>query len=102
VHTKVKLSNGQEIAVEIRTAQEREVSYSQLSSKLSDVLPAISGLSADLMSALEKVKPQKATLEFGLKLEFESSGLLAVLCSTTANADLKIKLEWGNAFQSPE
>ena len=91
---RIKLSNGQEVAIEVKTAEEREVSSSQWSSSLADVLPAIAGLSADLASALERAKPDKATLEFGLKLEFETSKLLAVLCSTSANADLKIKLEW--------
>lgn len=91
---RVRLSNGSEVALEVQRTGERDVSASGISSAFGDIVPAITGLSSDLALALERARPNKASIEFGLKLEFETSKLLAVLCSANANADLKIKLEW--------
>ncbi|MBX9910605.1 MAG: hypothetical protein K2Z25_18055 [Beijerinckiaceae bacterium] len=100
MRSKITLSNGQEVAIEVQARGERDVASSSWSSNFSDIIPAITGLSADLAAALEQAKPDKASVEFGLKLEFETSKLLAVLCSASANADLKIKLEWVSSAEN--
>lgn len=93
----LQLSNGAELAIESARQTERDVSDVFASDQLAKVLPAISGLCDDILSALRSAKPDRATVEFGIKLEFETSRLLAVLCSANAAADLKLTLEWASA-----
>jgi hypothetical protein len=89
----VELSNGATLRLE-RRAGESEVAAIDYEQGFAQVLPAITGLCEDLSTALRTVRPDKAKVEFGIKLEFETSKLLAVLCSSSAAADLKLTLEW--------
>lgn len=93
----VELSNGAKLRIERATVGERDVAAVSYKNSFAEVLPAITGLCEDLSTALKSVRPDKASVEFGIKLEFETSGLLAVLCSSSASADLKLTLEWSNA-----
>jgi hypothetical protein len=61
----------------------------------SDVGEVIEGIATDIVSALQKVKPAKTSVEFGLELKAESGGLLSMLAKGGATGDLKITLEWG-------
>jgi hypothetical protein len=48
-----------------------------------------------LTTALKKVKPKKASVEFGLEVAVESGKLTTLLVKGTGTANLKIALEWG-------
>ena len=93
---KLELTNGAILILDTAPT-ERDVAHTLSADNLSQVLPAISGLCEDILSALKNAKPDKAKVEFGIKLEFETSRLMAVLCSSSASADLKLTLEWGGS-----
>ena len=46
------------------------------------------------MNTLDKVRPQKAKIEFGIEVAMKEGQLTALLVQGTATANLKITLEW--------
>ena len=98
----VELSNGAQLRIERDKVGERDVAAVSYKDNIAEVLPAITGLCEDISAALESARPDKASVEFGIKLEFETSGLLAVLCSSSASADLKLTLEWSKSAIKPD
>ena len=59
------------------------------------VIDAIEGIASAMNIALQKVKPHKAGVEFGLEVAIESGELTALLVKGSGTANLKISLEWG-------
>ncbi len=51
-------------------------------------------IARDVHDAIEKVQPHKATIEFGIQVGIESGGLIALMTKGSANANLKVTLEW--------
>lgn len=62
---------------------------------IDSVREAIQGLSHVVHEALVAVKPDKATVEFGLEVGLESGKLTALWVKGTGKANLKITLTWG-------
>jgi hypothetical protein len=58
------------------------------------VTDAIEGIAASLNASLERIKPKKASVEFGLEVVLESGQLTALICKGNSKANLKITLEW--------
>ena len=56
---------------------------------------AIEGVSASILEGLKRIKPQKATVEFGIEVALESGKLTALLVKGSGNASIKVILEWG-------
>lgn len=48
-----------------------------------------------MLSALEKVKPRSASVEFGLEVSFEEGKLTALLVQGSGTASVNITLQWG-------
>lgn len=61
---------------------------------LKDVTDAIEGIADAIKESLDKVKPTKASVEFGLEFGYESGQLTALIVKGTSKANLKITLEW--------
>lgn len=59
-----------------------------------EVRHAIRGVAHEIGSVLAEVKPDKASVEFGLEVAIESGKLLALWVKGTGTATLKIVLEW--------
>lgn len=59
------------------------------------VRTAVEGLGQVVQEALISVKPDKASVEFGLDVGLESGKLTALWVKGTGKANLKITLEWG-------
>jgi len=59
------------------------------------VSEAIESISKTIIASFEKVKPRKASVEFGLEVAAESGKLTALLVKGSGTASLKIVLEWG-------
>ena len=92
----VQLPNGQIMQVEVAAlGGEEEVGLSGFS--FDGVTGAIEEIARTITGALEKVKPRKATVEFGVDVALESGKLTALLVKGTGTASLKITLEWGGA-----
>lgn len=97
----VKLANGSVIRVAAtmlddkeKTVKEKDVAFKLLSFEA--VTNTIEGIADSLNAALQKVKPKKASVEFGLEVAVESGALTTLLVKGEGTATLKITLEWGN------
>jgi hypothetical protein len=60
------------------------------------VTDTIEGIAKETLAAIRKVKPDKASIEFGVEVGIESGALTACLVKGTGTANLKITLEWAN------
>jgi hypothetical protein len=60
-----------------------------------EVTDAIEGIAESVVCTLQKVKPRKACVEFGIEVALESGQLTALLVKGSGTSNLKITLEWG-------
>jgi hypothetical protein len=59
-----------------------------------DVTTAIEQIAVVVIEPLKRVKPRKASVEFGIEIALESGQLTALLVKGSSVANLKITLEW--------
>lgn len=102
----VQLENGVTIKVEASSFDEfidesgggtGEVVQGEVSAvldHLKDVKDAIEGISQTVKSSLDKAKPSKAIIQFGIELGYESGQLTAMIVKGQGKANLNITLEW--------
>ena len=91
---KAMLPDGEIIRVEVRALGGLETVGSSLL-PFQNVSESIGHIASSIVPALEKVKPKKATVEFGVEIALESGQLTALLVKGTGTSNLKITLEWG-------
>ena len=92
---KTELANGGTLHIQATIlGGEEEVVFALPS--FEGVTHAIEGIAQSVVSTLEKVKPQKASVEFGLEVALESGQLTALLVKGSGTSNLKITLEWGD------
>ncbi len=90
---KTKLANGTTVYIQVTAlGGEEEVAFALPSFK--EVTDAIEGIAVGVASSLQKVKPQKASVEFGLEVALEAGQLTALLVKGSGTSNLKITLEW--------
>ena len=92
----VQLPNGATIKIE--TAQiggHKDVASLNIKPLL-EISEAIEGIVQAVSAPIQKVKPKKATIKFGLELAMESGQLAAIIVKGTGKANLEITLEWEN------
>lgn len=90
---KAELPNGAYIHIETTILDgEEEVGFTLPTFK--EVTDVIEGIAESVVTSLEKVKPQKASVEFGLEVALESGRLTALLVKGSSTVNLKITLEW--------
>jgi NTP-dependent ternary system trypsin peptidase co-occuring protein len=58
------------------------------------VTGSIEAIAERVTAALANVKPDKATVEFGIDVALETGGLTGLLAKGSGSAALKITLEW--------
>ena len=58
------------------------------------VTEAIEDISSHLSSVFDKVKPDKASVEFGIQLTLESGKLAALIVKGQGSSSMKVTLEW--------
>ncbi len=92
---KAELANGGTLHIQATIlGGEEEVVFALPS--FEGVTHAIEGIAESVVTTLEKVKPQKASVEFGLEVALESGQLTALLVKGSGTSNLKITLEWGD------
>ena len=92
---KAELANGGTLHIQATIlGGEEEVVFALPS--FEGVTHAIEGIAQSVVSTLEKVKPRKASVEFGLEVALESGQLTALLVKGSGTSNLKITLEWGD------
>jgi hypothetical protein len=92
---KTTLENGAVLYIEATPLGGEQLIGAGVPHAFKEVLDVIEGLSQSLLTSLEKVKPHKASVEFGLEIASESGSLTSLLVKGSGNANLKVTLEWG-------
>src|SRR3954468_23795686 len=89
----MQLENGTLIKVEA-SAHSSDVDVLDLEGIISfkEVADTIEGIANQVLATLERVKPDKANVEFGVEVGVESGGVTALLVKGTGKGNLKITL----------
>ncbi|RCJ23864.1 hypothetical protein A6770_29040 [Nostoc minutum NIES-26] len=90
----LELTDGTSIKVEATAIDERKVSVQPR--HFHEVTMAIESLTKDIAEAIQNVKPDKASVKFGIEIGIESGKLTPLLVKGTSTANLEITLEWVN------
>jgi len=94
-----KLPNGSVIRVQTTVDGPLEKDVSTRLYDFPQAIDAIEGLAEAVFAKFETIKPQSASVEFGLQVGAEAGQFMALLVKGTANANLKITLEWSKRDQ---
>jgi hypothetical protein len=81
------------IQVATLTANEKDIVSEPLPFK--EVTDSIESIARAVLKTLERVKPSKAVVEFGIEIAASEGKLITVVVKGDAKANLKITLEWG-------
>jgi hypothetical protein len=90
----VELADGTNVKVEATPLDDRKINFA--ARPFNEVTVGIESLTREIVEALQKVKPDKASVKFGIEIGIESGKLKPLLVKGTATANLEITLEWGN------
>ena len=97
-HIPVKLASGTTIQIEV---SQSEAGREDVSGDIVDALPfekvtnALQEIVGELKETLDRVKPDKATVKFGIEIGAETSGLTTMIAKGSGKGNLEITLEWG-------
>lgn len=91
----VTLEDGTEIKVEATLIGEQRVGIGGKYS-FDAVGTTVVTIANQLIKSLQDVKPDKATLKFGLELAVETGSLHALLVKGSGKSNLEITLEWNS------
>lgn len=59
-----------------------------------DVTDAIEAITSAMVQTLEKVRPDKASVEFGIEIGVQSGKLTTLIVQGSSKGNMKITLEW--------
>lgn len=89
----VKISETLTVMVEARSlGGEQDVSNKFLS--FGPVTDAIEAIASQMALTVEKIKPDKITIEFGLEISVKSAQLVTLLVNGEQKGNLKISMAW--------
>lgn len=88
----IQLPNGSIIKVEATITGREDVSFS--AKEFQPIADAIEGIIQMIATPIQKAKPKKATVKFGMEMAIESGALTAVIAKGSGKANLEITLEW--------
>lgn len=91
----VQLEDGSVIKVEVSRTGREDVAFDIQPFKL--VTDALEGIVQAIALPIRRVKPQKASVKFGIELAVESGQLTAILVKGASKANLEITLEWSGS-----
>jgi hypothetical protein len=89
--------NNTPVQLEVQAAGDRETAVTMRTPSFDGVVKSIKEISGELTKALSELKPDRATLEFGVDVGIEAGQLTALLVKGSGSATLRITLEWGRA-----
>ena len=87
----VQLEDGTTILVEVTQTGREDVANE--ASKFKAVTDALGGIVQAIAEPINRAKPNKATVKFGMELAVEAGQLTAVLVKGSSKANLEISLE---------
>jgi Trypsin-co-occurring domain 1 len=88
----VELPNGATVKFEVASTGREKVAFDV--KQFQPVADAIEGVVQMIAAPIQKVKPKKATVKFGMELAIESGSLTAVIVKGSGKGNLEITLEW--------
>lgn len=91
---KARLADGTTIDIQSSVRGEEDVASTIFPFK--DVTDKIESIAEAVLETIKKVKPQSASVEFGIEMAVEAGHLTALLVKGTGTANLKITLQWGD------
>jgi Trypsin-co-occurring domain 1 len=89
----VQLEDGSIIRVEVAKTGREDISAFD-PKPFKQVVDSLEGIVQALAIPIQRAKPKKATVKFGIELAVESGQLTAVLVKGSGKANLEITLEW--------
>ena len=92
----VQLADGVQMYVEATMLRgDEDIAFQVLS--FEDVTKTIESIAGAVTAAMQKIKPKKANVEFGLEIAVETGKLTTLLVQGSGKANLTISLEWGES-----
>lgn len=88
----VQLPNGAVVKVEVANTGREDVGFDV--KQFQPVADAIEGVIQMIAAPIQKVRPKKATVKFGMELAIEAGQLTAVIVKGSGKGNLEITLEW--------
>jgi hypothetical protein len=88
----VQLPNGAIVKVEVASTGREDVGFDV--KQFQPVADAIEGVVQMIAAPIQKVKPKKASVKFGMELAIESGQLTAIIVNGSGKGNLEITLEW--------
>jgi len=89
----VKTDDGKIIMMEASVRGEQKVSRLP-EFPINSLTVAIEGLAGELAKTIDRVKPKKASIKFGVEVSVESGELTALIVKGGGKGNLEITLEW--------
>ncbi len=89
----VELSDGTMVRVEATLIGDRKLNFQ--TRPFIEVSGAIESLTKEIAETVQKVKPDKARVRFGIDVGIESGKLTPLLVKDASTANIEITLEWG-------
>jgi hypothetical protein len=97
---KVDMGDGRVVAVEAQNlSPDQPVGIRDVLS-FDGVTESIEAVAARVTTALDKVRPDRAAVEFGVDVGVETGGLTGLIAKGTGSATLKVTLEWEGAHHA--
>jgi hypothetical protein len=99
---RVQLEDGTEIMVSASAfGGEEDVAALDRVLPFKQVTDTIAKIAKAVVASLDKAKPDKASVEFGVAVGVESGALSTFLVKGTGSGNLKITLEWVKEQEAP-
>ncbi len=92
----VELPNGQVIWARVATEGPADVGTSDVVRKLrlDDLRETVAGVTHSVAKAIENLRPDQVSLEFGIELAVKTGKLTSVLAEGSATGNLKLTMSW--------
>ena len=98
---KVRLPDGTQLKFEAsRTRGEQRVATFADILDSSEIAKTVEGMVEVLRGTLDRIKPDKALVKFGLKVTVESGRLTVVVVKGPGETNLEVALEWSGSRSS--
>ena len=88
----VELSDGTNVRVEATLIGDCKLTFQ--TRPFSEVTGAIESLTKEIAETIQKIKPDRASVTFGIDIGIESGKLAPLLVKDASTANIEITLEW--------
>jgi hypothetical protein len=90
----VRLDDGGTMVIAVEQVGSTLVADTSIIAKLSNITSSIEHISRDVLDAVRRAGPSKATVELGFGLAIESGQVVALFGKGKGEASIKVILEW--------